>query len=108
MFPTTQVCILLSLLVLMHEPTSYSMHTKYVIFIYVRTMRYSCLLGDKYKFTANTSTNHQDTSLCCTVFTFECYIQHSNAATFEGSFECKTFVYTLVIIYLKMDLDIML
>ena len=50
MFPTTQVFIFLSLLVLMHEPTSYSMHTKYVIFI-----RYSCLLGDKYKFTANAS-----------------------------------------------------
>ena len=52
MFPTTQVCILLSLLVLMHEPKSYSIHTKYVIFI-IKTMKHSCLLGDNYKFTAN-------------------------------------------------------
>ena len=28
--------------------------------------------------------------------TFECYIQHSNVAIFEGSFECRTFVYALV------------
>ena len=32
MFPTVQLCLLLSLLVLMHEPISYSMYTKYVIF----------------------------------------------------------------------------
>ena len=99
MFRATQVCILLSLLRLMHEPTSYSMHAKYVIF-YMRTMRYSCILGDKYKFTANASKqgpqNHQNASFCCIVLTFECYIQHSNVATFEGSFECRTFVYALL------------
>ena len=55
MFSTTQVFIFLSLLVLMHEPTSYSMHTKYVCNFYNRIMRYSCLLGNKYKFTANAS-----------------------------------------------------
>ena len=48
MFPTIQLSILLSLLVLMHEPKSYSTHTKYVIFY--KTIRYSCLLGDKHKF----------------------------------------------------------
>ena len=32
------------------------------------------------------------------MLTFECYIQHSNVATFEGSFECRTFVYALNII----------
>ena len=31
------------------------------------------------------------------MLTFECYIQHSNVATFEGSFECRTFVYALPI-----------
>ena len=61
-------------------------------------MRYSCLLGDKYKFTANvrnkiTKIHH---FVALTVLTFECNIQHSNAATFEGLFECRTFVYALV------------
>ena len=57
MFPTTQVCLLLSLLVLMYEPKSYGMHTKYVIFkfLYKNHEVYSCLLGDKYKSTANAS-----------------------------------------------------
>ena len=32
------------------------------------------------------------------VLTFECYIQHSNVATFEGSFKCRTFVYALLMI----------
>ena len=27
--------------------------------------------------------------------TFECYIQHSNVATFKGSFEWRTFIYAL-------------
>ena len=51
-FPTTQVCLLLSLLVLMHEPKSYGMDTKYVILCKNHN---SCLLGDKYKPTANAS-----------------------------------------------------
>ena len=99
MFPTIQVCILLSLLVLEQEPTSYSTHIKYVIFI-IKTMRYSCLLGDNYKFTANA--NNKDYKITKIhhflhgILTFECYIQHSNVATFEGLFECGTFVYALV------------
>ena len=45
---------------------------------------------------ATRTTNLQNTLLCCIVLTFECYIQHSNIATFEGLFECRTFVYALV------------
>ena len=33
MFPTIQLCLLFSLLVLMHEPTNYSMHTVRNFFI---------------------------------------------------------------------------
>ena len=67
MFPTTQIYLLLSLLVLMHEPKSYSMHTKYVI-LYMNTLRYSCLLGDKYKSTANVSNkDHKITKIHHTV-----------------------------------------
>ena len=48
MFPMIQFCLLLSLL---HVTTGYSMHTNYMIFI--KTMRWSCLLSDKYKFNTN-------------------------------------------------------
>ena len=33
MFPIIQICLLLSLLVLIHAPTGYGMPTKYIIFI---------------------------------------------------------------------------
>ena len=36
--------------------------------------------------------NHQNTSFCCIVLTFECYIQHSNVATFKGLFECRAII----------------
>ena len=52
MFLTMQICLILSLLVLIHAYTGCSMHTNYATF-YIKTMRYSCLLGDKYKFTVN-------------------------------------------------------
>ena len=57
-------------------------------------MRYSCLFGECKQ---QGPQNHQNMSFCCIVLTFECYIQHPNVATFEGSFECRTFVYALVV-----------
>ena len=54
-FPIEQICLLLSLLVLIHSSTGYSMQTKYVLFI---IMKYLCLLGGKYKFTANVKDNN--------------------------------------------------
>ena len=55
MFPAIQLCLLLSLLVLVHAPTGYSMLTKYVLnYFCIKTMRYSFLLRrDKYKCNAN-------------------------------------------------------
>ena len=53
MFPLIQICLLLSLLVLTHASKGYSTHRNYAYNFYVKTMGCSCLLGDKYKFTAN-------------------------------------------------------
>ena len=67
MFPTVQLCLLLSLLVLMHEPISYSMYAKYVI---LYKARYSCLLGNNHKFVAIVmDKDHKITkiSFCCIV-----------------------------------------
>ena len=42
--------------VLIHEPTSYSIHTKYVILY--KAIRYLCLLEYSHKFIANVAQNH--------------------------------------------------
>ena len=52
MFAIIQFCLVLSLLVLIHVPTGYSMHTK-CTFFYTKTIRYSFSLDNNYKFTAN-------------------------------------------------------
>ena len=52
MFPTVQLCLLLSLLVLMRE-TYKLQHVYKVRDFYIKTIRYSCLLGDNHKFIAN-------------------------------------------------------
>ena len=39
------------------------------------------------------------------VLTFECYIQHSNVATFKGLFECRTFIYALIQIKALKDIE---
>ena len=52
MFPIIQICLLLSLLVLIHAPTglryAYKVHN-----FYIKTIKHSCLLDDNYKFNAN-------------------------------------------------------
>ena len=50
MFPIIQICLLLSLLVLIHAPTGYAYK---VHNFYIKTTRHSCLLDDNYKFNAN-------------------------------------------------------
>ena len=93
MFPTVKLCLLLSLLVLMHEPISYSMYVYKVRDFYTKTIRYSCLLGDNHKFIANVRDNdHKITK----IRRFVAYYKHSNVGTFEGSFECRTFVHALL------------
>ena len=64
-------------------------------------MRYSCLLGVNHKFIVNvTKKDHKVIKMhhfvACSINIF----QHSNVATFEGSFECKTFVYALLVYHL--------
>ena len=57
-------------------------------------MRYSCLLGGKYKFTANASNkDHKITKIHHFLHSINIRVLHS---TFEGSFECRTFVYALI------------
>ena len=51
MLAIIQFCIVLSLLLLIHIPTGYSMLTKCAF--YIKTIRYSFLLDNNYKFTAN-------------------------------------------------------
>jgi len=63
---------------------------------YTKTIWYSCLLGDNHKFIANVMDKDRKMHYFCLVYTFECCIQHPNVATFEGSFECRAFVYALV------------
>ena len=74
-------------------------------------MKYSYLLGDKYKSTANASSkDHKITKIhhfvAYVVLTFKCYIQHSNVATFEGSFECRTFIYAIMYVYTYMRISV--
>ena len=53
MFPIIQICLLLSLLVLIHAPTGYGMPIYKVDNFYIKTTRHLCLLDDKHKFNAN-------------------------------------------------------
>ena len=53
MFLIIQICLLLSLLVLMHAPTCRLQHAYKFRYFYIKTIRCSCLLGDEYKFNAN-------------------------------------------------------
>ena len=60
-------------------------------------MRFSFLLDDKCKFIANVKEKDHKSPKYSIVETFECYIKHSNVATFEGSFECRTFIHALLV-----------
>ena len=57
-------------------------------------MRYSFLLDDKYKFTTNVrDKDHKITKIHHLLHGINIRMLHT---TFEGSFECRTFVYALL------------